>query len=452
MTFDTYYPSNPWSGISTNQRAWYVPFLRKVYYREAIYSRFVTSQFALAGPGSPVTTSMTITSLIPPHGNVDPIGLRDLWMASSYMDSFARTVNFTRYGGKMGLHKYDDLITYWKKDRIGGLKRIINGGLGQMMTEVMDNLARNAFLSNTYAMYGASGADFSDIDSWSADKISTELIDDIRLGMAERGVPFTVQPRTNFLNAKPICITTPGVIRDMINEASGTGAQNEFIDVMRYADAGRIIRGEVGVYRGVRFVETPRGILYNCGPITVQPTIAASVSAGDGAPSTVVDGVKTVGQQSGVTNYITVSDATGIAVNDIVTVHVDRTSANGVTNGVDYTDGKLHNRRVVKIDGNNISFDYPILEDFSTDLGGSVYGYVTKGRHIHTALFLGGMDGVVMGIGEAPQIHMPRPVDDFDSMYRITWDGYFKYQLFEPEVFEVAFLAGSNRIKGSRVI
>ena len=446
--FDMFYSNNPWAGLQTNQRPWYVPFLREIYLRDQVYSRFVTTQFAMLGPGSPIATKMSLTSLIPPHANFDPISLRQLWMPSSYVDSFSREIEFRRYGGKMALHKYDQMITYWQLNGQKGLLPIINRYLGGMMTETMDMQARNAFFEAPYTRYGDGGADFSDIDSWSSHKFKTSLIDRVRLGMAERGVPFTVMPNVSFTSAKPVCITSPGVLHDIINEASGTGAQNQFIDVMRYADAGRIIRGEVGIYRGVRFVETPRAILYNSGPITKQASITAPVAAGDGAAATRVDKVRQVGQP-GVTNFIQVDDASVFQKNQIVTIHVRRTSEFGVTDGVDHRDGFLTYRRIEAIDlvNDTLAFDLPIMLDMNVNLGGGVYGYVTKGRNVHTGLFLGGMDGVVMGVGKSPEVYTPRPVDDFDSMYRVSWDGYYQHQLFEPEVFEVWYGAGTNALK-----
>ncbi len=449
--FDMFYSNNPWQGLQTNQRQWYVPFLREIYVRDSIYSRFVSTQFAMLGPGSPVATKMTLTSLIPPHANFDPISLRQMWMPSSYVDSFSREIEFRRYGGKMALHKYDNMISYWQLNGQKGLLPIINRYVGGMMTETMDMQARNTFFEAPYTRYGANGADFSSINSWADHKINTKLIDTVRLGMAERGVPFTVQPNVSFQSAKPICITTPGALMDLINEA-GTGAQNQFIDVMRYADAGRIIRGEVGIYHGVRFVETPRAILYNSGLITKQAAIVAPVNAGDGASATKVDKVRQVGQP-GVSNFVQVDDASLFVKNTIVTIHVRRTAEFGIANGVDHRDGFLAYRRVEAIDlvNDTISFDYPIMIDMNVNLGGGVYGYVTYGRNIHSALFLGGMDGVVMGVGKAPEVYTPKPVDDFDSMYRISWDGFYQHQLFEPEVFEVWYGAGTNAIKNGIV-
>jgi hypothetical protein len=139
---------------------------------------------------------------------------------------------------------------------------------------------------------------------------------------------------------------------------------------------------------------------------------------------------------------------------DIITIHTLRSASYGVTNGVNFTDGKLHNRRVVSVDATNyrLTLDRPIMVDFATDLGGGVYGYVTKGRNIHASIFVAGPTGIVAGVAQAPMYHEAVPIDDFNSIYRFSWDDYMGYQLFNPEVFEVVFTAGSTRVKGATVV
>lgn len=456
MPFDTNYPSEPFSQLTTNQREWYDPILRDVWRRQAVYNRFVTSRVQIAGEGSPRTTQMHITDLLPPHANFDPIGLRDLWMNSSHVDTQQRTITFNRYGSKFGLHKYDPLITYWQSNRYRGLAGIINAHLGEQMMHIFDKLARNAYflgaLNGGYAQFGTDGgADLSTIAN--TEQITTDLIDQVHLGMKERNVPYA--NNTNSLTGGNIfCVTTPGVYYDLLKEATAQNNSDAFINVMRYADPTRIINNEVGLYHNTRFVVTPDAVLYNCGAITVQTTITAPASAGDGADSNAVDGVYTVGQP-GATKSITVADTTGFAVNDIVTLHITRTSDYGVTNGVDFNEGTIHNLRITTITGTvggTLHFDRPLMIDFATDLGGSVYGYVTKGRHIHTALFIGAQDGVISGWGQTPRIYTPRPVDDWDSMYRVSFDAFAGYQAFQPMGYEVLFLAGTNRYKGAAYV
>jgi hypothetical protein len=44
----------------------------------------------------PRATELVISSLLMPHANHDPIGVRDMWLNSSYQDTFARRIRFNR--------------------------------------------------------------------------------------------------------------------------------------------------------------------------------------------------------------------------------------------------------------------------------------------------------------------------------------------------------------------
>lgn len=448
-TFDTNYPQNPWADMTTKTRPWYVPELYSVFRREAIYNRFSGVQF---NPNGPRATEMYVDSLLMPHANHNAIGLRDIWLESSYMDTYRRKITFNRYAGKFSLNRYDDMVSYYLRDNQRGLARIIQEGLGYQMTNVLDKLARDAFLRAPFALYGTGSAtSFNGITT--SDTVTTSLIDDIQLGMKERDIP-GFQTGDGSPGAV-VCITSPGVLRDLRYEASQTGNANVWLDVMKYQQSARLINGEVGQYHNVRFVETNNAVLYNCGAISTQTTITSAVAAGDGAPdpaSATVDTVEYVGQP-GKTHAIAVASSSGFAPGDIVTLHTLRTADFGVTNGVDYRSGKTQFLRVASVpDGTHLSFTRPVMEALATDLGGGVYGYVTKGRNIHTAIFIGANNGVVSGVAQAPLIHTPGPVDDLDQVFRFTWDAYLGYQVFEPQVFEVAYLAGSNRVKGPRYI
>jgi hypothetical protein len=452
----TFYPQNPWGSVATKERTpWYFPTLYDEFRRRSVYNRFAQVAFNHNGPRA---TELIVTSLMMPHANHDPIGVRDMWLNASYMDTFYRKVTFSRYAAKMSLNRYDDMITYLERDGVRGLDKIIREGLGVIMVNQMEKLARDAFMRAPFALYGdgsggLSGDDFSAIDS--SDIINTRLLGDIRLGMFERDNP--AFDNELGMGESLVCITSPGVIEDLRFEASTNENANAFIDVMKYANPQSIISGEVGMYHGVRFIKANNAVLHNAGTIIQQRTIDAPVAAGDGSPnpgSTAVDSIEYVGQTASA-HSITVSDTTGINVGDIVTIHVDRTSAKGITNGVDWTDGKATTRRVVAksgTTGGTLSFDRPLLEAFSTDLGGGVYGYVTKGQNIHTALFLSARDGVVIGMAQPPTIHLPRPVDDLDMIQRITYDMYAGWNVFNKHSFELVFLAGSNRYTGARYI
>lgn len=456
QTFDSAYPDHPWSNIATKERQYYDPVLRDIYYRQAVYSRFVSLQFPQIADHRART--MTVTSLIPPHANSDSIDLRQLWLPSSFVDSFARTITFEHLGGKLALHKFDDMVTYWQYNNRQGLIGIINKWLGRMMVDILDKRSRNAFIQGAFAqggygMVGPAGAQSSWNDLNASHTVTTDTIDSIHLGMGERGVPYAAGLDGPVGNI--ICLTSPGVIYNLQREADASLHANKWVNAQMYAGATRLIAGEVGIYHHIRFVQSPKAILYNAGQIVVQLPIKAPIAAGQGAPdpaTTKVDGARAVGQAAA-THYIQLdgaADLSDLALNDIVTIHVDRTNAYGVTNGVDITDGKLHERRIVAIDDVNkrLSFDLPIMEEFSTDLGGTVYGYVTKAHPVHTMTFLGGTDGIAVGVGQAPRFYTPGPVDDLNAMFRFTFDMYMGWQLFEPQVFEVVALSAPTRFKG----
>ena len=89
-----YYPQNPWAGIDTKERTpFYYPELYEEFQRQTIYNRFVSQQFNHNGPRA---TELIISSLMMPHANHDPIGVRDMWLDASYQDMFNRRIKFNR--------------------------------------------------------------------------------------------------------------------------------------------------------------------------------------------------------------------------------------------------------------------------------------------------------------------------------------------------------------------
>jgi hypothetical protein len=447
-TFDTtIYGNDPWSGITQNQRIYYDPVLRDVYRWKAVFAQYCRYQQSLE-PYS--TKTMVVSQPFDIHANFNRLALRDMSLPASHFDSRNLQISFDRYGGKVAYHAYDELINYWRWQgpTASAIRRIVNDKLGQHMVDVQDLLARNAMLSTSFKLFGnGSATDFSGITT--DDKITTFMLNNIHLGMKYRGVPYAQMENGSVGNV--ICLASPGQIFDLQQQTD----PKDWLIPMAYGDPSRLLNYEVGTYRNVRFVESPKCTLFNCGKIQIQTTITSAVNAGDGSPdptSTQVDGTYFVGQPAA-THYIQLAnttDMTQFALNDIVSVHVQRTSNYGITNGVDFKDGLLQNRRIVNIDSGNyrLSFEKPIMTDLTTNLGSGVYGYVTKGQHIHSAIFVGGDDGIIMGIGRPPRLHFPPPIDDFDSIWRFSWDSYQGYQMYNPNVLEVLFGAASFRLIG----
>lgn len=459
--FQTSYARDPWDNIDTNERPWYDPILREVYVRKAIYSPFAAMKVDLAAQSA---RTITFSDLIPPVPNTSPIGARQLEASRLYMDSYQRTVTVERYGNGMSLFREDELFNFWKRSGDAGLVAIINQALGQVVVDQMDLLARNAFLTAPYSTFGRGTASgFEGITA--SDKISTELLDGIALGLADRThlMPQNALPNPYELDgSEMICLTTRGVIYDLKREIDPNGPS--FVESSKYQGGTNLMTGEVGMYRGFRFVDSPLATLWNAGKIITQTAIKAAVEPGDGAPDpqiTKVASTRSVGQRAA-KHYIDVADASGFSVGDMVTVHKTRTTgANpfGAVNGVDFKDESAQVLQIVAIDTaatpDRIVFNKPYMysEGLTVDLGSTTFGYVTKARSIHTALFLNPTQpGIICGVTQPPVIYTPPAVDDFLSVYRITYDMWLKFQLWNPEAYEVGFFAGSTRTNAPRQV
>lgn len=452
--FDLYYSDNPWETMNKNQRSWIDPVLATQYRLRSTFAPTLTFVRDLKAQRA---TSLRMTQIMDPHPDTSPLAMRQIWMPASHVDSRERELTFSRYGGKVAYHKYDDLVTYWQLDNQAGLRRIMDRALGIHMMDTLDLLARNAYilgaLQTGFNYYAGEATDFDDITP-GRDMFDPKIGADIHLGMSYRKVPYALG--LNGVRDSIVCFTSPGVVYDIQDD-------DKWIEAQRYGGNGAMLLNyEAGAYKNVRYVQDPRLTLWNAGTVIAQAPIKTAVNAGDGAPGAAskVDSVWTVGQSSaGIVNFLEL-DAFGtgaitdLAENDIVSVHLTRTAAYGVADGVNPLEGTLHNRRIVSIDAINgtITLDEPIMIDMKTDLGGGVYGYVTKGVNVHASIFVAARDGIAVGVGQSPMTHTPPPVDDFESVYRFSWDAYMGYQAWSPEVFEVVFSSGTVRHKGAKTL
>lgn len=443
---DTAYGDTPWEDFDKNQRTVYVPELLEAYRQSSLFYGLVTFGVNLAAQR---TGKMVFTQVLDPEPNIAELATRQIWLPQLYMDSRQLEITAAYYGDKVMLHKYDDLITYWKENAQAGLRRIVSGRLAPHMVGSLDLLARNAFLNKTTVMFAGSASDFG----------SLAKTDTFNLGIARAvhlGADFEPDPVQNPI----VGIASPSAVYTIKDSDSG-----EFISRLKYTDNRRMLNYEIGEYEGVRFAQHPTVTLWNCGEVLQQTTISASVTLGDGAPdpaTTKVEGVWMVGQ-SDATHYISVADSSGFEAGDIVTLHVHRESDASAwdtalaskykaTEGVLFTDPSMITREIYSVDTGKLVFTEPVTVDyFQTDLGGGVYGYVTNGRPIHATVFMKGPQGVVAGVLQPPQTYNPPPIDDTQSIYRFAWDARMKYQQMYPNRFEVYFHAGPIRKLGQVV-
>src|SRR5512140_2574755 len=152
--FDLYYSDNPWEAIDKNQRTWYDPDLIALFRQRSLFTP--TIQFT-KNLGDVRATKMVMTQLLDPHPDYTALALRQIWMPASHIDSRQCEIVFSRYGGKVAYNTYDDMVTYWRQNGAEGIRRVMQGALGQHMIDVQDFLARNAYLKGAqdtgYALY-----------------------------------------------------------------------------------------------------------------------------------------------------------------------------------------------------------------------------------------------------------------------------------------------------------
>lgn len=439
-TFDTEYGVTPWEDFKTNQRTVYVPDLLEVFRHKALFYKMVTYGVNLAAQR---TGTMVFTQPIDPEPSIQAIDNRLLWLPQLYMDSRNVQITALRYGNKIQMHKYDDMITYWKENGSAGLRAIMSKRVAPNMVGSLDLLARNAFLDHAHPMFAGTASGFNDL-------AATDTFDPAIARALWLGADYQPDPTTN-----PIFgLVSPSATYSLKSSASST----EWVTRLQYARPVALINYEIGSYEDVRFAQSPLLTLWNCGTVIAQTTITAAANQGSGAPDpevTPVDGVWNVGQPGvAATHYITVESTAGFTVGDYVTLHRVRPAANAAKatiNGVTWNHYQNRTRRITEIvDATKMSFARPLLTEWYEAVVAeqSYYGWVTLARPIHCGIFIKGPRGVVSGVLQPPQTYTPPPVDDTESIFRFSWDAYLKYQIMYPSRFEVYFYAGPIRRLG----
>ena len=372
------------------------------------------------------TGVINYTEVFDTEPNWNALSEQTLWMRGAYLDSRSVQLSLEIHGDTLKFSDYADIVTYINK---GDYRGLVRDKIGQNQRDMLDVLARNAFLSHPYPVY-AGGARASRETIVAGDLFDPDFGELARTHLEEAEIPGVVGIQDGD-GATIVCVTTPRVIHD-IRTAAGSG----WLEVQNYQSTGRKFSNEVGMWAGVRYVRTNRNVLKNHGAVTQQTTLSADTVPGQGAAAT-VDVVYSVGQTTS-TRFVTVVDETGFVIGDIVTIHSQAAGAGAGHPAVE-TDGTQETRRIVAIDAanNRLTFDKPLLKPHT---GGD---FVTKGVDLHASIFMGG-PAVVYGVGERPTPVMPPKIDDLQMVNRYGWRGFMKFQMFRPEFVELHLTSGSS--------
>ncbi len=455
---EQYYDLNPIAVIDQNRWDYRYPEVALQFRNSAVYTPLVdwTSDLQKLG-----VMGTIVTELIEGDTNADEIPMNAMYIDAMSVDSRSRTYSVKRYGGKVQLHKHSNIFQQWQFSGGRDWRPLLRGILGNDVIRKHEILARNIYLRSPASRWTYAGGRTSFATLTGSDKFALEVVLDWNFRLGNTGSP--VIPGDT-ATAK-VAIIPPGVSYD-IRKSLASATNNEasmFRDARLYS--GQALRYEIGEFSNVRFVEAPNdkfginpAVLYNAGVISKQYGISERISMGDGAPdpeTTKVDDVWSVGQKN-VTHHVQLEDfgASDFAVNDIVTIHTRRTDAYGVTNGVDPVDGTSIHRRVVAVDATNnrLAFDRPVLSNYHVPMtgksetggvDGTFYAWVTRGRPIGMCLVLGSRGGVLGATAQPLQFYEPVAVDDFQSVWRFSYDTILGHNIWEPNYFELHFCAVS---------
>jgi len=222
-------------------------------------------------------------------------------------------------------------------------------------------------------------------------------------------------------------MVTPNIMYDLWATDDGT-----FMEDLRQLQDYRVINGGAARYHGATFIENPYLVLRNAGELSKQVGVTSPIHWGDGAPDpgdggsgTQVDSIFYVGQSSDtVTHYVQCSDfdSAHYTAGDILTIHVARTDDYGITDGVDFLDGRSLDIEVVTVDATNnqLTFAEPVTLDYiasfrGTPNGGSegtLYAYITKARDVHPVVVIGARGMCTFAARTGIRLHNPPDIAD----------------------------------------
>lgn len=406
--------------------------------------------------------------------NHNEIGVRQRYIDANYVDMRRKRLQSNkRYGGKTQLWEFDELVSRFGKGTPQFMLNVLRTRMMASIKTTHEKLARDAifkwaqhqFLGNG-TKWAVGTADWSTL-SGDTYKIDIKWINDTRLRLAERSMQS--QEQGTWANPVPghafendlLVITSPNVMYDIWNSDAG-----QWMEDLRTLKDERIINGGQFRYQGVTYAENRHSsILYNAGPVAWQCGATSPIKFGDGSPdpdSETVDNIYYVGQSSDdVTHYIQCDNigTSQFVKGDRISIHLQRTSSYGVTDGVDPFDGMTVEAVVYSVDEatERIELTEPMTLEFtqsfpatptSTSVG-TFYAFVTKGRHVHSLAVIASR-GLHTWAARTPiRIHNPEDnVADLPGVIRVTWDEFGEMNRWNPYDYEIYYVVASDSRSG----
>ena len=423
--FWTVFSANPYDVLvesGVGKRTWYDEQLRGQFKTKALLSKLAQWK---ANLGQHQTDTIVFSFKYAPEAQYGKHDRSDLMVDSMGNNVWRLQVQTEPHHVKKTYRKNDPLILYWNKNQsFWGAKQVM-AELGQMLIQQQERMALVAlteWFKNGWST--AKVKNHSSIGELTADDADVFSLDDVK-------------DWEEIMEYRPVATRDDGgqtAQAVMFTKAAmNTIVVSDFTPVAQYTTFQPWVENEVGAWSKSRFVVTPRLVLPNYGAVSTEANIDQPVKTGDGGVA--IENVVDVSSTNKI-HCATLVDADSnplFAVGDFVTIHTHK-----LTDGrPDFSGYRVFFREVAFIDtsANTIAFTEPLSSDMDQDLGGGVYGYITKGLHVHLALGLNpnlqpDMLPLANGFSMKPQLNTPPDVSDTQLVYRAVLTYYSKIQPF----------------------
>jgi N4-gp56 family major capsid protein len=400
-----------------------LPLSYRTYY-EAVLLDVLRAQTIYTGYAKPIvdfnardTKTITFSEVYDLHPAIGQLAEGVPFVEGAYLDGKQTSITVSEHGNVVKTNKFHTSTQFWNS---GNFESLVREKLGRNLVETAEIMARNEMITTKYLRYSSAGAGATPTSR------ATVATDDVFLpDFGDQSKTYLESRNALGLNDgsnSVVAIVHPMQARD-IRKAAGS----DWIDVMQYAQPGNMLRGEIGMVWGVRYVKNNFALLRNAGETSNQTTLNGATVKGQGGPDS---------DEAGLLNYVAVTDASGFSVGDVVTIHKA-----SLGTAVLESDETAEHREVIQVDSTNMRlyFDRPLF------LAHPASEYVTVARDLYVAAVIGG-PGLVMGMAAMPSVIVPPVIDDFGRINRVSWYGIFDYSLLRDAHIEAWVSAASMQV------
>lgn len=401
-----------------------LPMSYRTYY-EAVLLDVLRAQTIYQGYARPIVDFdardaklITFTEVHDLHPTIGTLTEGVPFVEGAYLDGKQVSMTVSERGNVVKTNKFHNTTQFWNS---GEFESLVREKLGRNLVESVEILARNELMQTQYAYYSDAGTGGVPTSR------ATVAADDIFLPDYGDKVKTNLESR-NALGLQDGSNSVVGIVHPRVARDIRVNAGSDWKDVMLYADPGRVLRGEIGMLDGVRYVKNNFARLPNAGATVAQIQLEGATVKGQGGPDS---------DDAGLLNYVattTAGDLSSFAVGQEVTIHKQTLGTSPLE-----TDETAETRVITQVDDGNdrLYFDKALY------LAHADNDYITTARDLYPSIFIGG-PSIVWGVAALPSVVVPPIIDDFGRINRVSWYGIFDYKLLRDAHVEMYISAAST--------